>query len=104
MRSGSFLTALLLAASLPSAAAEPAAAASNEVVRIEKYNCTQLLAESDAARSSALLFYYGYALGQRKITAYQPPQMAQQLQRVLDLCKRNPDMPVSIAFATTLDG
>ena len=83
-------------------AAEPAPPP--EVVRIEKYNCTQLLAEDDDARSSALLFYYGYALGQRKVTAYEPPQMGKMLQRVLDICKRNPDMPVSVGFATALDG
>ncbi len=97
------LGALLLLAAAGAKAAEPAAA-TNEIVRIEKYNCTQLQAESDAARGSALLFYYGYALGQRKVTVYQPPQMAQQLQRVLDVCKRNPDMPVSVAFNTTMDG
>lgn len=103
MQGRAILGAALLLATAGATAAEQAAPA-NEVVRIEKYNCTQLLAEGDAARGSALLFYYGYSLGQRKITAYQPPQMAQQLQRVLDLCKRNPDMPVGVAFTTTLDG
>ena len=103
MRGRAGLGAALLLASASTTAAEQAAA-NTEVVRIEKYNCTQLLAEGDAARSSALLFYYGYALGQRKITAYEPPKMAQQLQRVLDVCKRNPDMPVSVVFTTMLDG
>jgi len=96
----------MLMASSAALAAEtaPAAAASNEVVRISKYNCTQLLAESDAARSSALLFYYGYAMGQRNVVAYQPPQMGQQMLRVLEVCKRNPDMPVNAVFNTVLDG
>lgn len=103
MRLLNLLPGLLLSTSLY--AQEPQTpAAPRELIRIEKYNCTQLMAESDDARGSALLFYYGYALGQRKVAAYQPPQMALQLQRVIDICKRNPDMPVNVAFATTLDG
>ena len=103
MNSRQILMVLALGQTSLLGAAEPAQAPV-EVVRIEKYNCTQLLAETDDARSSALLFYYGYALGQRKVTAYEPPQMGRHLQRVLDICKRNPDMPVSVGFATALDG
>ncbi len=95
---------MLIACGLLQAAETPPAAASNEVVYIDKYNCTQLMAESDAARSSALLFYYGYAMGQRKVIAYQPPQMGQHMQNVLAICKRNPDMPVSVAYNTVIGG
>jgi len=69
---------------------------------VTRIRCSQLLAADDDDRAAATMFYYGYLAARSGIRLIDVSRIDQNIERVMDQCKRTPELTVPQAYERAL--
>jgi hypothetical protein len=65
---------------------------------VTQLRCSQLLAADEDDRAAASVFYYGYLAARSGIKVIDVSRVEENIARVMDQCKRTPDLTVPQAY------